>query len=85
VSRQAVALPVRFIVLPLVAIPLGLVAVTLVWLSDALWAALLGFRWDWSAFAFFTSPEASLFYWFFGAAGLVVGLAFAPVKAPKAI
>ena len=76
-------LALRFVALPLVALPLGFCAVVLVWLTDTFWAVGMGFGRDSSAFRFFASPEASLFYWLFGASSLVVGLALAGAQTPK--
>jgi hypothetical protein len=74
----------RFCVLPLVALPLGFATVVLEWLSIIFRAALFGYGWPpLSSLGFFASPEASLFYWFFGASSIVVGLAFASQQSPK--
>lgn len=72
--------PLRFCVLPLVALLLGFATVVLLWLSMAVHTLLFGYGWSSFSLRFFTSPEAGLFYWFFGAASVVVGLAFASAR-----
>jgi hypothetical protein len=74
---RSLAPVLRFCVLPLVALPLGLVAVTLVLLCLAVPAGLLGFGWSSLSPSFFLSPEASLFYWFFAGSGVVAAIGIA--------
>ena len=83
--RRRVPSTLRFCVLPIVALPLGLVSVVLVWLCFGIPLALFGYGWSSLSTSFFTSPEASLFYWFFGAASVVVGIGLACIRSPSTI
>jgi hypothetical protein len=75
---------IRLCLLPPAALLLGFVPVTLVWLSTIFFGTLFGFGLPSLAdLRFFTSPEAGLFYWFFGSASIVVGLAFVFANSPN--
>jgi hypothetical protein len=69
--------PHHFWVLPLVALPIGIVPVALVCLGISAW---LGLGWSPLSLTFFNSAEASLFYWFFATSGIVVGLGLACLR-----
>jgi hypothetical protein len=71
---RSLSQPHQFWVLPLVALPLGIVPVALVWLGIA---AYLGLGRSALSLTFFSSAEASLFHWFFATSGIVVGLGLA--------
>jgi hypothetical protein len=61
--------------LPIASLPLAVLAAALVWLSVGIPVALFGLRLS-TALAprFFISPEASLYYWFYGVAGIVMSV-----------
>jgi hypothetical protein len=82
---RSISEPHRFWLLPVAALALSMVAVALVWLGLGVLAALLGFGWSSLSPTFFASPEASLFYWFFGVSSMVVGLGLACIRPRKTI
>jgi hypothetical protein len=75
-SRHA---PVRhhFWLFPGISLPLGFIPTTLIWLAFGIPQALGGSGLSASLpLRYFVSPETSLFYWFFGVAGVVAAVGF---------
>lgn len=83
--RRSVRASVHIWLLPLVAVPLGFVAMVLIWLGIGFPALLLGFMRsdEFLSSRFFATPEAVLFYWMFGIAGLVIGCGFVLIASHK--
>jgi hypothetical protein len=83
--RRRLAGSLHVWLLPLASLPLSIVGVAFVWLSVSVPAALLGFEVSLSsAPAFFISPEASLYYWLFGVAGVVIAVGIAILHSREA-